>query len=146
MCLHAKPYLSLCLAPSVCETLPINGVFSVLTDCYSPTCTRKSPCYSISCPRMMAKKNKSIQRPLSSQFLRTEQEVFYKHKRLTAPAHLIVRVEAVAIAVEALCPSKYSDGHQRHWTKTTRMHIRAHLYWGRLYQRYALCARCNIFF
>ncbi|KAL7319293.1 RHO1 GDP-GTP exchange protein 2, variant 3 [Mucor circinelloides] len=61
-------------APSVCETLPINGVFSVLTDCYSPTCTRKSPCYSISCPRMMAKKNKSMQRPLSSQFLRTEQE------------------------------------------------------------------------
>ncbi|KAL9538473.1 hypothetical protein MBANPS3_010907 [Mucor bainieri] len=61
-------------APSVCETLPVNGVFSVLTDCYSPTCTRKSPCYSISCPRMMAKKNKSLQRPLSSQFLRTEQE------------------------------------------------------------------------
>ncbi|KAK4516002.1 uncharacterized protein ATC70_010963 [Mucor velutinosus] len=61
-------------APSVCETLPVNGVFSVLTDCYSPTCTRKSPCYSISCPRMMAKKNKSMQRPLSSQFLRTEQE------------------------------------------------------------------------
>lgn len=65
-------------APSVCETLPVNGVFSVLTDCYSPTCSRKSPCYSISCPRMMSKEKKSIQRPLSSQFLRTDQE---KHLR-----------------------------------------------------------------
>lgn len=73
-CLHTKPNLTL-LAPSVCETLPVNGVFSVLTDCYSPTCSRKSPCYSISCPRMMSKEKKSIQRPLSSQFLRTDQEV-----------------------------------------------------------------------
>ncbi|KAI8066976.1 uncharacterized protein B0P05DRAFT_553060 [Gilbertella persicaria] len=60
--------------PSICETLPINGVFSVLTDCYSPTCTRKNPCYSISCPRKMTK-NKNVQRPLSSYFLRTEQEL-----------------------------------------------------------------------
>ncbi|KAI7848670.1 CNH domain-containing protein [Circinella umbellata] len=28
-----------------------NGVFTVLTDCYSPTCTRDTLCYSVSCPR-----------------------------------------------------------------------------------------------
>jgi len=28
-----------------------NGVFTLLTDCYSPTCTRDNVCYSITCPR-----------------------------------------------------------------------------------------------
>ncbi|KAJ2959350.1 hypothetical protein NQZ79_g5117 [Umbelopsis isabellina] len=32
-----------------------NGVFTLLTKCYSPTCTKESPCYSISCPRMAEK-------------------------------------------------------------------------------------------
>ena len=27
-----------------------NGVFTLLTDCYSPTCTRDNLCYSIACP------------------------------------------------------------------------------------------------
>jgi hypothetical protein len=31
-------------------TLP-QGVFTLLTDCYSPTCTSESLCYSVSCPR-----------------------------------------------------------------------------------------------
>jgi hypothetical protein len=32
------------------DSLPI-GVFVLLTDCYSPTCSRDTLCYSISCPR-----------------------------------------------------------------------------------------------
>jgi hypothetical protein len=28
-----------------------NGVFTLLTDCYSPTCTADSMCYSALCPR-----------------------------------------------------------------------------------------------
>ena len=31
----------------------INGVFTILTDCYSPTCSRNQLCYSISCPRRL---------------------------------------------------------------------------------------------
>ena len=31
----------------------INGVFTLLADCYSPTCTRDRLCYSISCPRRL---------------------------------------------------------------------------------------------
>ena len=31
----------------------VNGVFTILTDCYSPTCTRNRLCYSISCPRRL---------------------------------------------------------------------------------------------
>ncbi|KAH8917687.1 hypothetical protein BT69DRAFT_1301626, partial [Atractiella rhizophila] len=30
-----------------------SGVFTLLTDCYSPTCTRDRLCYSISCPRRL---------------------------------------------------------------------------------------------
>ncbi|KAJ2879462.1 RHO1 GDP-GTP exchange protein 2, partial [Coemansia asiatica] len=29
----------------------INGVFVMLTDCYSPTCSNTQPCYSVTCPR-----------------------------------------------------------------------------------------------
>jgi hypothetical protein len=29
------------------------GVFTLLTDCYSPTCSRDSLCYSINCPRRL---------------------------------------------------------------------------------------------
>lgn len=32
------------------QDLP-NGVFTLLTDCYSSTCTRDSSCYSVLCPR-----------------------------------------------------------------------------------------------
>ncbi|WVN90682.1 uncharacterized protein L203_105924 [Cryptococcus depauperatus CBS 7841] len=34
------------------NTLPV-GVFTLLTDCYSPTCSRDSLCYSINCPRRL---------------------------------------------------------------------------------------------
>lgn len=30
-----------------------NGVFTLLTECYSPTCTREKLCYSIACPRRL---------------------------------------------------------------------------------------------
>lgn len=31
----------------------VNGVFTLLTECYSPTCTRDDLCYSIACPRRL---------------------------------------------------------------------------------------------
>ncbi|KAJ5647406.1 hypothetical protein N7490_003778 [Penicillium lividum] len=31
----------------------VNGVFTLLTECYSPTCNRDSLCYSIACPRRL---------------------------------------------------------------------------------------------
>ena len=31
----------------------VNGVFVLLSECYSPTCTRESLCYSIACPRRL---------------------------------------------------------------------------------------------
>ncbi|KAI8365275.1 uncharacterized protein BYT42DRAFT_523618 [Radiomyces spectabilis] len=33
----------------------MNGVFTVLTECYAPTCTRNTPCYSVHCPRALKK-------------------------------------------------------------------------------------------
>jgi len=34
-------------------TSDVDGVFTLLTECYSPTCTRDSLCYSIACPRRL---------------------------------------------------------------------------------------------
>ncbi|KAI8355573.1 hypothetical protein BD560DRAFT_407214 [Blakeslea trispora] len=60
--------------PFVCETLPINGVFSIFTNCYSPTCTSKNPCYSPSCPKKIKKTKTHTFRPTSTYFFRAEQE------------------------------------------------------------------------
>lgn len=38
---------------SATQKTGVNGVFTILTDCYSATCTRNSLCYSISCPRRL---------------------------------------------------------------------------------------------
>jgi RHO1 GDP-GTP exchange protein 1/2 len=35
------------------------GVFTLLTDCYSPTCSRDQPCYSIACPRRLEQRARS---------------------------------------------------------------------------------------
>lgn len=35
------------------EETPVNGVFVLLSECYSPTCTRDQLCYSIACPRRL---------------------------------------------------------------------------------------------
>ncbi|KAF9199046.1 RHO1 GDP-GTP exchange protein 2, partial [Haplosporangium sp. Z 27] len=37
----------------------VNGVFTLLTDCYSPTCTRDRLCYSIACPRRLEQASQS---------------------------------------------------------------------------------------
>jgi hypothetical protein len=35
------------------STTDVNGVFTLLTECYSPTCNRDQLCYSIACPRRL---------------------------------------------------------------------------------------------
>ncbi|TLD36351.1 Rho1 guanine nucleotide exchange factor 1 [Venturia nashicola] len=35
------------------DSTEVNGVFTLLTECYSPTCTRDTLCYSIACPRRL---------------------------------------------------------------------------------------------
>ncbi|KAI5299821.1 Structural maintenance of chromosomes protein 2, partial [Ascosphaera pollenicola] len=35
------------------EITEVNGVFTLLSECYSPTCTRDKLCYSIACPRRL---------------------------------------------------------------------------------------------
>lgn len=35
------------------EKTSVNGVFVLLSECYSPTCTREQLCYSIACPRRL---------------------------------------------------------------------------------------------
>jgi hypothetical protein len=57
------------------DVLPC-GVFTLLTDCYSPTCTRDRLCYSIACPRRLEqqarlnlKPKPGLQRSLSTESL-----------------------------------------------------------------------------
>ena len=35
-----------------------SGVFTLLTDCYSPTCSRDHLCYSIACPRRLEQQSR----------------------------------------------------------------------------------------
>ena len=39
------------------------GVFTLLTDCYSPTCSRESLCYSINCPRRLEQMKRLNMKP-----------------------------------------------------------------------------------
>lgn len=41
----------------------VNGVFTLLTECYSPTCTRDQLCYSIACPRRLEQQAKLNLKP-----------------------------------------------------------------------------------
>ncbi|KAJ8695175.1 RHO1 GDP-GTP exchange protein 2 [Pleurotus ostreatus] len=60
--------------PSVDEITALpTGVFTLLTDCYSPTCSRDRLCYSIACPRRLeqqARLNMKPQPGLSKQISR----------------------------------------------------------------------------
>ncbi|EIW71826.1 hypothetical protein TREMEDRAFT_28347 [Tremella mesenterica DSM 1558] len=44
------------------EDLPM-GVFTLLTDCYSPTCSKESLCYSINCPRRLEQMKRLNMKP-----------------------------------------------------------------------------------
>ncbi|EXJ80543.1 hypothetical protein A1O1_08689 [Capronia coronata CBS 617.96] len=41
----------------------VNGVFTLLTECYSPTCTKDQLCYSIACPRRLEQQARLNLRP-----------------------------------------------------------------------------------
>lgn len=41
----------------------VNGVFTLLTECYSPTCSKDSLCYSIACPRRLEQQARLNMKP-----------------------------------------------------------------------------------
>jgi hypothetical protein len=45
------------------EVPEVNGVFVLLTECYSPTCTRDQLCYSIACPRRLEQQSRLNLKP-----------------------------------------------------------------------------------
>jgi hypothetical protein len=45
------------------EAPEVNGVFVLLTECYSPTCTRDQLCYSIACPRRLEQQSRLNLKP-----------------------------------------------------------------------------------
>ncbi|TDL23883.1 CNH-domain-containing protein [Rickenella mellea] len=53
-----------------------SGVFTLLTDCYSPTCSRDSLCYSIACPRRLEQQARLNMKPQPGLKRRISQEVY----------------------------------------------------------------------
>ncbi|GLB41840.1 putative protein with domain found in Dishevelled, Egl-10, and Pleckstrin [Lyophyllum shimeji] len=46
------------------DEIPLpSGVFTLLTDCYSPTCSRDQLCYSIACPRRLEQQSRLNMKP-----------------------------------------------------------------------------------
>ncbi|PSN60032.1 CNH-domain-containing protein [Corynespora cassiicola Philippines] len=45
------------------DSTEVNGVFTLLTECYSPTCTRDRLCYSIACPRRLEQQARLNMKP-----------------------------------------------------------------------------------
>lgn len=46
------------------DEIPLpSGVYTLLTDCYSPTCSRDSLCYSIACPRRLEQQSRLNMKP-----------------------------------------------------------------------------------
>jgi RHO1 GDP-GTP exchange protein 1/2 len=45
------------------KTGNVNGVFTLLTECYSPTCTKDQLCYSIACPRRLEQQARLNMKP-----------------------------------------------------------------------------------
>lgn len=64
--------------PAETEDLP-TGVFTLLTDCYSPTCTRDKLCYSVRCPRRQeqVKKSRGHSREASQSYMITQVSICY---------------------------------------------------------------------
>lgn len=61
----------------------VNGVFVLLTECYSPTCTRDRLCYSIACPRRLEQQSRLNLKPLPG--LRREKSEASLHDDVDEP-------------------------------------------------------------
>ena len=61
------------------DDLPV-GVFTLLTDCYSPTCSRDSLCYSINCPRRLEQMKRLNMKPQPGLTRKLSQESLHEVK------------------------------------------------------------------
>ncbi|TID15736.1 hypothetical protein CANINC_004265 [Pichia inconspicua] len=71
----------------------VNGVFTLLTECYSPTCTRDKLCYSVSCPRRFEQKMRSEMQ--NGNLVRSDSHISFDHDeqkqywQLTVPKEVV---------------------------------------------------------
>ena len=61
------------------ESTDVNGVFVLLSECYSPTCTREQLCYSIACPRRLEQQSRLNLKPQPGLRKQEEEEVKSLH-------------------------------------------------------------------
>ncbi|CAO3599660.1 unnamed protein product [Absidia cylindrospora] len=69
-----------------------NGVFTLLSNCYSPTCTREKLCYSVFCPRRLEQQARSSSHGKSVHRSTSKSSLIEKKDRLwttTVPKHVV---------------------------------------------------------
>ncbi|EPY50252.1 RhoGEF Rgf2 [Schizosaccharomyces cryophilus OY26] len=74
------------------------GVFTILTDCYSPTCSKNRLCYSISCPRRLeqqARLHMKVQPVLKAgaSYLVDKQEEEHRLWSDNVPKHIVEQID-----------------------------------------------------
>ena len=136
------------------------GVFTLLTDCYSPTCTRDQLCYSIACPRRLeqqARLNMKPQRELKKQISKESLGELVVRMRccrcwdahMDEVSFLFLFFSGVFVADvgggHALDTLRAGGGRRErvgHGEETARGDQRGHLYGARLRARHGVPPRC----
>lgn len=102
------------LANRPSDYIGVNGVFTLLTECYSPTCSRDNLCYSIACPRRLEQqarlsmKSGSLTR--SDSRLSLNQDDHKPYWQLTVPKSLLESLDKKEIKrQECIFETIYSE-------------------------------------
>lgn len=112
-----------------------SGVFTLLTDCYSPTCSRDQLCYSIACPRRLeqqARLNMKPQPGLKKQISRESLGDLV----VSLAGTLLVKIElqyefrvsGAGNIVDSLCATRNCRQRIRRRETATRSHQRSHVH------------------
>lgn len=124
-----------------------SGVFTLLTDCYSPTCSRDSLCYSIACPRRLEQQARLNMKP---------QPGLKRSISKESLGDLVVRVEIPATGelmrglqdftgagniVDTLCAEGNCGQRVRYREEAPRGYQRSNIYGTRLRARYGVFTR-----
>jgi hypothetical protein len=81
-----------------------SGVFTLLTDCYSPTCSRDQLCYSIACPRRLEQQARLNMKP---------QPGLKKQISRESLGDLVVSVATISLCGQVLIHLLYSRNRER---------------------------------
>lgn len=127
------------------DDLPV-GVFTLLTDCYSPTCSREQLCYSINCPRRLEQMKRLNMKPQPGLSRKLSNESLHDIKVNEQAHNRAVRADIAAGDWHALDTVRLpgdSRQRQRYRKETSGGDQRSHVYRARLCARPGISSRCK---